>query len=262
MKTNIYKYRIWIIIFLVFAIVILNFFQKEIRGFIYSFSEPVQKFFWVKGQGISNSLGGILNVGSAAKKISDLETENQKLLSEITLLNSLRDENETLRKALDFRLKDNFKFAFAEIISKDIEEDSITINKGTADGLAEGMPVITESNVLLGKISEVYKRSSKVMLISNKKSSLEAKIQNKEIQGVLEGEGNLSMSLRILPQEKEITGGDLAITTSLGGIFPENLLIGKVEKLERNDIKPVQTATILPLFEIGRLSNIFVILNF
>ena len=262
MKANARKHRIWIIILLILAICIFNFFQKEIRGFIYSFSEPAQKFFWIKGQGISNFFGGILNTGSSAKKISDLEIENQKLLSEIALLSSLRGENESLRKVLDLGLKDRFRLAYAAIISKDIEEDLITINKGTADGLAEGMPVITESNVLLGKISEVYKKSSKVMLISNKKSSLEAKIQNKEIQGVLEGEGNLSMSLRILPQEKEITGGDLAITTSLGGIFPENLLIGKVEKLERNDIRPVQTATILPLFEIGRLSNIFVILNF
>lgn len=262
MKISLRKNKIWVIVLAILIIIGLNFFQKGIKDFFYFFSEPIQKILWKTGQETSDLFGTIFEIKNLKRELDDLKIENQRLLSEIASLKESKRESEALKEALEIGLKDEFNLSLAEITAKDINEDSILINKGEKDGILKGAPVITESKVLLGRVSEVSQSFSKVMLISNPRSSFDAKIQDKETQGIIEGKGNLSLSLRILPQEREIQEGDLVITTSLGGVFPKGLLVGRVEKLERNDIRPVQEAKILPFFELGQLELVFIISNF
>jgi len=65
------------------------------------------------------------------------------------------------------------------------------------------MPVITEEKVLLGRIEEVYRNFSKVMLISNKKSSFDAEVQGKDVTGLVKGRGNFNLILDLVPYEKK-----------------------------------------------------------
>jgi len=262
MRFSLKKNKVLIIIIGLLIIISLNFYQKEIKGFFYSFSTPIQKFLWQKGQKASNFFEAIIKINSLKKEIEDLKLENQKLLSEIAFSREVKRENEALREALEIGLKEEYNLVFTEIISKDLSEDYILINKGSEEGVSEGQPVVTGSKVLLGKISEVSKNFSRVMLISNKKSFLDAKIQDREIQGVIEGRGNFLLSLCHIPQDKEIQTGDLVVTTSLGGIFPKGLLVGKVNEVERSDVKPLQEAKISPLFDLTQLENVFIISNF
>lgn len=262
MRLSLKKNKILIIIIGVLIIISLNFYQREIKNFFYSFSSPIQKFLWQKGQRISDFFEGIVKTESLKKELEGLKLENQKLLSEIAFLREVKEENETLREALGIGLPEEYNLAFAEIIGKDLNEDYILINKGSEAGIAEGQAVITESKILLGRISEVSQNFSRIMLISNKKSFLDAKIQNREIQGIVEGRGDFLLSLSHIPKNKEIQTGDFVVTTSLGEIFPEGLLIGKVEEVERSDIKPVQEAKISPLFDLTQLENVFIVLNF
>ena len=262
MRISLKKNKILIIIIGLLILIGLNFYQKEVRGFFYALSSPLQKMFWQKGQKVSNFFEAIFQMANLKKGTDDLEFKNQQLLSEIAYLKELEKENKALREALGVGLKEEFKLADAEIIGKDLTEDFILINKGSKEGVTEGLPVITQSKVLLGKISEVYENFSKVMLISNKKSSLNVKIQDKEIQGVLKGKGNLSLSFGLIPQDKEIEKEDLIITTSAGGNFPKGLLVGKVDNIRKSDVKPLQEAEILPFFDLSQLETIFVILDF
>lgn len=250
-----------VIIVLIFSFLI--FFQKEIKGFFYSFSAPIQKFFWQIGERSFNFLNVVFRTKNLKNEKDELEFKNQQLTIQLADLNELKQENESLRQALDLGLEKDFKLAFAEIISKDVSQDFILIDKGEENGISENMPVITEQKVLIGRIIETYKKFSKVMLISHKESSFDAKILNQDdCSGVIKGLGNFNLLLDLISLEKEVYPGDIIVTSCWGGIFPDNLLVGEVKKVKKTDLESFQQADLEPIFNLSKSRNVFIILDF
>jgi rod shape-determining protein MreC len=97
------------------------------------------------------------------------------------------------------------------------------------------------------------------MLISNEKSSLDAKIQEKDAFGLIKGKGNSKIWLDLVPHDKEISQGDLIVTSSLGGIFPSGLLIGEIAEIRKDDTEPFQQAEIKSKFNLKEINLLFVI---
>ena len=112
---------------------------------------------------------------------------------------------------------------------------------------------------MVGRISQVYENFSKVMLISNKESSFNGEIQEKEIEGIINGKGNSKLYFELLPKEKDIQGGENVVTSPLGGIFPKGLLVGQVKEVKKSDIEPFQQAEIKPALDIQKLDFLFII---
>jgi len=272
------KRKILILIIIVGLLLIfsLNFFQKEVKGFFYLISSPIQKILWRAGDRVSDFFKTISEIKNLKKENDELKFRNQELISQIAQLIELEKENKLLREALEIGLEKEFKLSLAEVISKDISQDSILINKGSKDGITNNSPVIGQQKTLIGKIGEVYENFSRVILISNKESSFDAKVQTgsfapfnsseikaeNDISGVVKGKGNLQLFLDLVPQEKEIKEGDFVITSSLGGIFPRGLLVGQIGKVLRSDIEPFQQAKIRPAFNIKKLETVFIISDF
>ena len=204
----------------------------------------------------------ISEIKSLKRENEELKLKNQELISQIAQSIELEKENEVLKEALGIGLEKEFKLALAEVVSKDISQDSILINKGSKDGITENCPVITQQKTLIGKIDEVYENFSRVILIFNKESSFDVQISETDISGVVKGKGNLQLFLDFVPQEKEIKEGDFIVTTSLGGIFPKGLLVGQIGKVLRSDIEPFQQAKIRPAFDIKELETVFIITDF
>ena len=245
-----------------FAVVNLTGFSKEVKSFFYFISSPIQKTFWQVGDSVSDFFETIAEIKNLKKEDEELKLKNQEFLAQIVLLKALKKENEILRKALEIDLKKDFQLALAEVIGKDISQDSLLINKGLTDGIFEGMPVITEGRVLIGRITEPSESFSKVLLISNPNSSFDVKIQEREVTGVAKGKGNFQLLLDLIPKDQEIKEGDLIVTTSLGGIFPKEILVGRIQKILRSDIKPFQQALVSPFFDITKLETVFMITEY
>jgi rod shape-determining protein MreC len=251
-----------VLIVIFFFVLNLSGFSKNVKNFFYLVSSPVQKNLWQQGQKISDLFETIAEIKNLKKENEELKLRNQELMVQIAQLIELRKENEILRTALGIGLEKDFKLNLAEVVGKDISQDSILINKGSKHGIPKNFPVITQQKALVGKVSEVYENFSRVMLISNKESFFDAKILENDISGVVKGRGGLQLLLDFVPHEKEIEEGDIIITTSLGGIFPQGLLVGQIEKVEKSDIEPFQQAKIKPAFDIGKLKTLFVIIEF
>jgi len=253
-----------IIVLLIVLFIVLNLttVTKGIRNVFYLISAPAQKALWGAGDNVSDFLETIAKIKNLKRETDELKLKNQELLAENVSLNELKKENKILREALEVGLKEEFKLALAEIIGKDISQDSILINRGLIDGISKDLPVITQEKLLVGKINEVYENFSKVILISNKKSSFDAKISEAEIYGVVKGRGNFKLFLSLVPQEKEIKKGDLVITTVLGRIFPKGLLVGEIKEVKKSDIEPFQEAEIKPAYNVKEIDTLFVITNF
>ena len=247
------------IVLIVLVIFALSFFQKPLKTFFYSVSAPLQKPLWKIGESSSEFFHKIIGTKDTEGRIDDLSLKNKELLAKIAFLNEVKEQNKFLRESLNVNTEKEFKLTLAEIIGKDISQDFIIINKGSQDNIAEKMPVITKEKILLGRISKVYDNFSKVMLISNEKSSLDAKIQEKDAFGLIEGKGNSKIWLDLVPHDKEISQGDLIITSSLGGIFPSGLLVGEIAEIRKDDTEPFQQAEIKSKFNLKEINLLFVI---
>ena len=246
----------------IILILSLNFFQKTAKGFFYTISAPIQQILWGAGNSVSGFFETVVGSKNLKTENDQLKLEIQTLLAEGSSLKELKKENEVLREALQIGLQKDFQLVFVTVIGKDIGQESILINQGAGDGLLVGMPVVTEQKVLLGRISEIFENSSRVILIFSKTSSFDAKVSGTETTGVARGQGNSKIEFDLVPQEKALKVDDLVVSSSLGGIYPEGLLAGVVSKVSRNDVTPFYQADIAPLFDIQKTSAVFVILNF
>ena len=150
--------------------------------------------------------------------------------------------------------------------------DILSINKGSADGIATGMPVISQQNVLFGKVFKVYKNYSQIMLISDKNSVVNVKVQaapadgsgepSNEVDGVVKGSGELNSYLDLIPIDNTINQNDILVTSAIEKSFPKDLLVGKIIKTQKDDQKPFQGASIQLFFNINNADNLFVITNY
>ncbi len=251
--------RILIAISFILLILILNFFQKEVKNFFYLISSPIQKWFWQGGGKIASFLKVFSEIKNLKEENEKLLFKNQELLVENFALKEIKKENEFLKKALEINLEEEFKVDLVQVLGKDVFQDFLIINKGFKDGISIGLPVITEEKVLVGKINKVYENFSKVTLLTAKDFSFDGEIAEKEIYGILKGKGGLKLSLEFLPIDKEVKEGDVVVTAILGGVFPRGLLVGKIKRVQKSDIESFQRAEVEPALRIEFSKNLLVI---
>lgn len=243
------------------AINLFNF-SNAIKNSFYSFSLRAEKTFWSAGDNISDFLAGFFNASGLRKDLERIALENLQLTRRIAELSQIREENLELREVLGLGLEKEFELSKADVVGKDGFGDSVLLNKGRKDGIDKGLPVITSQKVLVGKIGEVYDDFSEVVLITDQDFSFDAKIFEKDIYGLIKGEGGENISFRLIPKDKNVSSGDLVTTSDLGGIFPKGLLVGKVGVVQKSDIETFQTAACRPLFKTAELKSIFIIKDF
>jgi len=253
-----YKFLL-VLVLIVLTLVVLNIYQKDIKNFFYNFSLPVERCFWRVGESTADFFANIFQT-SLKDKVDALETENQALLSQLIELEELRAENKVLGEAFGAKLNEEFSLLLSDIIAKD--GSFLMIDRGYSDGLAEGMAVITEGKVLAGYLETVYQNAARVRLIWDPEVSFDGKVFGQTaVSGLLTGNGDSKLVLDLIPKEAGIKEGDLVSTSSISGLFPEGLLVGVVEKINRTDLDSFQTADIIHYFDLDLSKDLFVILN-
>src|SRR5690606_23659520 len=140
---------------------------------------------------------------------------------------------------------------------------SILINRGTRDGLALGMPVVTDLG-LVGRIYEVSANTARVQLISDQNSAVSGRLQTSRAEGSIVGRGLLTGSLRMqfIPIDAEITVGDLVVTSGLGGNFPPDIVIGQVTSRRKFEFELWQEAEVSSLINFSTLEFVLVVTSF
>jgi rod shape-determining protein MreC len=249
-----------LILFLIFSF--FYFFKDKTKNFFYLTISPLQSSVFEFSKKITIFFNSLVENFKLKEENEKLNLEIRKLIAENEKLKELERENEALREALKIGLEKEFEMKLARFTGKDISGDIFKINKGSKDGIEEGMVVITPEKLLVGKISKVYSNFSKVQVFTDKDFAFDVQISEKEITGLLKGEGNFKAKIQLIPREKEIQSGDKVLTSALGGKFPAGIFVGEIEKVEKSDISFYQEAEIKPAFDIEKIDYLFVILNF
>jgi len=200
------------------------------------------------------------NTSSLLKENQWLQEENRQLISANLKISELEKENQFLRKELGVVQKKNFQVSLARIFHQQFDGQFQTamIDIGTEDGIAVGMPVIFDGEVLYGIVKEVYSHSSLVYLISDPRIVLSVKIVESEIMGRSRGILSNGVSLELITNQEEVKIGDLAITSGLDGL-PSALVVGTIRKAEADRGGLFQKIEIDPQFKSLLIDRVFVL---
>ncbi len=198
----------------------------------------------------------------------ELETQNANLLLENVRLREIEVEAALLRDLLNFaQANPSFDIQGAHVVGRMIGQDPsrlqryITLDVGREAGIERNMPVVTHRG-LVGRISDVGDGWSRVLLIIDRSSSVNALTQSTRASGLVEGLVEGSLVMRSIPQGDVVSVGDTVFTSGLGGNFPRQLLIGQIVEVERKDYELYQTAIVQPTVDFDHLEAVLVITEF
>jgi rod shape-determining protein MreC len=194
--------------------------------------------------------------------------QNRQLKETIKLLNSRLTAtgeaalaNERLQKLLQLKSSLHFPALAASVIGEDGSPwfKTIVIDRGTVDGLREGMPVVAVDGVV-GQVVKVAAGSSRVLLLTDHASGIAAVVQRSRARGVVKGAGD-HCSLEFALHDEDVKVGDTMITSGIGGIFPKGLPVGEVIMVRKGEYGIFQTIEIRPRVNLTKLEEVLVILQ-
>ena len=247
-------------------------------GLIYVIAEGRPELTFLEGKvrdGLAPIYGAVSDVNGFFKhwagvirNYSHLQQKNAELLEEIdrmkrklAALEHLEEENARLREDLGFYQASSVPPVTAEIIARSPSNwfDKIVINRGTAHGLEPGDAVVTPAGVV-GRIYTASERTAEVMLIADDRSAFGAAVLRSGAPVLVEGTGQGS-SLRLKPliKEVDIEIGDEIVTSSMSGIFPDGLPVGKVVDIDRGEYGLLLTAQVSPHVDLARVQRVFIL---
>lgn len=176
-----------------------------------------------------------------------LRAKVEKLTAEVAGLQKDKRENKFLREALGFVSQSGLDLVPAEVIGWDALtiSQAVTLNRGGKQGVEVGRPVVSESGILIGVISEALENTSQMELLSSSEVVVNVEVLPSTATGVIRGEHGLGILLDLVSQSEVINPGDKVVTSGLGGQFPKSLLIGEIGKIVSGSSDLFQKASIL-----------------
>lgn len=196
---------------------------------------------------------------STSAENRQLKEENRQLRSRLRELEEVSLANERLQRLLEFRDSMKLSALVAQVFAEDGTSwfRTVVINKGSADGVEEGMPVMVAEGVV-GRILRVAPHESRVLLITDPSSALAALVQKNRARGVIRGQGGY-LTMEFTLRQKEIRVGDLIVTSGGGGVFPVGLPVGNVVRVGRPSYGLFQSVTVVPTADFFRLEEVLVL---
>lgn len=210
-----------------------------------------------------------------SKSVDEYESEINRLKSEIEalrrqLVNYTELENENKKYAEYMQIKksnESLKFAPASVISRDTNENfyGFMINQGSSSGISVNDPVITNAGVV-GKVVSVNLFSAKVATILSPECNIGAAERTTLDSGVINGSIKLAdqnlVKMLYIPAQTKMPLDGVVITTGLGGVFPRNLIVGRVKELKNDDYSSSRYAIVEPFQDIRTIRDVLVVTSF
>jgi rod shape-determining protein MreC len=227
--------------------------------------EPVQA-------SVSSVFGQAEDITLVVRRMTELSRQNDqyreeidRLQAEIARLRELEVENRDLRNLLGLKQRAGTgELLPVRVIARDPSPfvQAITLDRGTDDGVQEGMTIISWRGVV-GRVSRVSPTSSKVLLITDTSSSISGRIQSSEsrVTGIIRGRPEGGLLMQRIPQEETLQTGETVVTSDFGGLMPEGLVIGQIVQIRRKDVDVLQEAVIEPSADMKRLERLYVLLS-
>jgi rod shape-determining protein MreC len=241
--------------------------------------------FHLKNTGLSlfsGVRGGIYEFTSAVsrtvlsvKELANLRKEYAELLKQLERYEELErsnaeiyQENIRLREQLGFAQTLRYKRIPAQISGRDPNNlfSAVVVNKGSFAGVTRDMIVVAWQNgtqSLVGKVIQIGAFESLIMPIFDNNALVSSRLSVTRYEGIVEGQGNQETPLlmRFVPKRarEEINIGDIVVSSGMGGIYPAEINIGRVNNIFSPEYETTLEIEVIPMIDFSRLEYVYLI---
>ncbi len=247
-----------------------------LQDLVYPIIAPLQTALRNGGSGVGNLFGGFEDVNALREQVRSLESQLDKLTVDAVRVRELEIENSQLREQLQYKQANpDYMLVGGTVLEANNPDltrvtgqdpsnlvSFVTIDQGREEGVAIGMPAVTPAG-LVGRVMEVGAHWSRVLLMTDPSSSVNAVIQSSRATGIIQGQtGTSYLIMKYLPQGEAVQVNDLVLTSGIGGQFPKRLVIGQVVEVRQRDTDLFQEAIVRPSVDFNRLEFLLLIKKF
>ena len=243
-------------------------------SFVVNFSRIGFSIFSSAEKGIFFVTNSVGRQFAAMRELSELKQNYDELVLKLQNYEQMqrtnaeiRKENEQLKEQLDFVKSLEQKNYPAQIISRNIDKlyASLTIDKGSVNGIGKNMPVIAYQNgniALVGKVVEVGRFTSTIMPVYSINCTVSARIQNTRDLGLVSGFGDdTKLALKYIKKRvmDTLNYGDVIVTSGENGNYMRNMPIGSISEIRVVEYDSSLEIDVAPLIDFPRLETVIVV---
>ncbi|MDR0671057.1 MAG: rod shape-determining protein MreC [Oscillospiraceae bacterium] len=262
------------------AAVLLAFVLAVVSSLTGGYASPVSNLLGTVFQPLQSGIAGlsdsIASLYGYMYEHDALKEENERLKIQIAemeaaarLSEASNDENERLRQLLGLsERRRDFVFESATITERDASNwaSTLTLSRGSANGIAPGQCVISEAGYLVGVINEAGTTWSTVTTLIDTDMEAGAFVFRTGLSAVVEGNFDLMrqgfLRMSYLAKDVDVKNGDVVLTSGIGGKYPRDIVVGRVTNLYVDETGISAYAVIRPSVELEELKQVFVIKSF
>lgn len=192
--------------------------------------------------------------------------ENQRLRGELSraqeIENQYRElalENARLKKFVNFTHSVPATYVAARVIARDPSPwfKTMMVDKGLENGLTKGSPVLVSEGIV-GQLIEVSGRFSRVLLITDRNSAVDALVQETRVRGMVKGSNEDTCTFEFALRKDEIRPGEMIVSSGLDQVFPKGLKIGRVLDVQKDHSQLFQDIIIETSVDFDKLEEVLV----
>jgi rod shape-determining protein MreC len=220
--------------------------------------------------GAAAIVSGVRNTWGAYVGLRGVRAENEALRARLADLEVRLQEQRALaartvrlQELLDLKASATLPTLAAEVIGGNPNPGmrTITIDRGSADGVHANMAVIAARGIVGRIIGEPAAHASRVQLLIDRDAAAGALIERSRAGGMVVGaELDPPLSMELVSNLSDVKSGDLVVASGVDGIFPKGYVIGHVEKAERG-AGLYLTISVRPSVDFSSLEEVLVVLS-
>lgn len=171
---------------------------------------------WALRDGVLRLTSWVIGRGSLESQLKELQRENLALRLQL----GLKEERALLRE----------RGGEARIVARYPGEwwHFVVIDKGSADGVVHGMPVLQKGRFLVGRVRDVEPNSSVVELISSSMMLIPVVVDDTRDIGIIRGDDRGGVWLLYIPIERKLEAGMTVSTAMAGEALPPGIPVGRI----------------------------------
>lgn len=227
---------------------------RPARDAAYLVAEPIHTVLAWPGQMVTLLSQDLQHMGALKEENRMLREQNLLLAAKLQKMSFLAADNQRLRELRTYANSLKSRALIGEMIAVDGDpmRQVVVINLGSRDGIYSGQVILSSVGVL-GRVVQVGKRTSRVMLISDKNHSVPVRVNRSGIRAILSGTSAYEqLRLEYVPEKSDIQVGDLLVTSGLGLDFPEGYPVARVIEIQRKTDDQFLSVTAQPVSSIQR----------
>jgi rod shape-determining protein MreC len=261
-----YKTIIFVVVLLAVAIILLSYNIKQenrsnfIKKTVLEAAAPVQNTLNAAVKGISDAWSRYIFLVGLVEENKKLNKKINVLKTDLNLYQEGYLESQRLKKLLSIVDDTDHDYIAARVIGREQASLSkvILINKGSAQGLAAGMPVLAQPGII-GRVTDVSWHSARVLLLIDESSNIDALVQRNRTQGIIRGAGSRGCILKYVSKTQDVKEGDTIVSSGIGGVFPKGIIIGTVNHVDRQEAGLFLKISMTPAIDFSKLEEVLIL---